>query len=321
MFQINAIKWEKLPLTATLASGLLVALFLASPHAYAQSARQQASKVKEAPANYPFAPGAPIITERNGSALVNGKNVPMRSVVKEDTGYFLPDGQGGLIMYPGGERPELDPSYMDARELKLQVRELAEQLLANIRQGDLYGKIGMPTSFVNQNNFKQSSAFGRYIAEQMFHEFNQRGFPVREYRIGNSIKMQEGNGDFFLSRDKGSVPVSSKTSVVLVGTYYQDGSNLFINARLIRPSDGLVYPTGQMVVPMTSTTKAMLKRSSRYLEPGTLNISSGGGSGSGARSSGSKTGQSGKNGQASQGSGPAPGGADLSVLDQGYDIH
>lgn len=311
MFQTTVFKREKLVLAGVLA---LAFMLFASPHAHAQSGRQQVSRAKEAPANYPFAPGAPIITERDGSALINGKNVPMRSMVKEDTGYFLPDGNGGLIMYPGGERPELNPSYMDARELKLQVRELAEQLLANIKQGDLYGKIGMPTSFVNQNNFKQSSAFGRYIAEQMFHEFNQRGFPVREYRIGNSIKMQEGNGDFFLSRDKGSVAVSSKTSVVLVGTYYQDGSNLFINARLIRPSDGLVYRTGQMVVPMTSTTKAMLKRSSRYLEPGVLKISSEGGSAPAVRSSGNKGGQSGQ-------SGPAPGGADLSVLDQGYDIH
>lgn len=268
-----------------------------------------------------FNPGTPLALDESGDVLVDGQNVPLRTVTEQNLGFFLPDGEGGMIWSKSNrEQPEPNPDYVDARELKLQVRELAAQLLDNIQQHELRGKIGMPTSFVNQDNFDQSSSFGRYIAEQMFHEFNQRGFAVREYRIGAPvIRMREGEGDFYLTREKGTVAVNDKTNVVLVGTYYQDGKNLFINARLIRPSDGLVYRTGQMVVQITPTTKTMLAKTGRRLQAGTLGIesraaaqenkarrtgSAGGGAGAGAR----------------QGT-PAPGSANLDVLDQGYDIH
>ena len=264
-----------------------------------------------------FNPGTPLALEENGDVLVDGQNVPLRTATEQNLGFFLPDGEGGMIWSKSNrEQPAPNPDYMDARELKLQVRELAAQLLDNIQQHELRGKIGMPTSFVNQDNFDQSSSFGRYIAEQMFHEFNQRGFSVREYRIGDPvIRMREGEGDFYLTREKGSVPVNDKTNVVLVGTYYQDGKNLFINARLIRPSDGLVYRTGQMVVQITPTTKTMLAKTGRRLQAGTLGIESR------AAAQENKARRSGSIGGAGAKGGPAAGNANLDVLDQGYDIH
>ena len=264
-----------------------------------------------------FNPGTPLALEENGDVLVDGQNVPLRTATEQNLGFFLPDGEGGMIWSKSNrEQPAPNPDYMDARELKLQVRELAAQLLDNIQQHELRGKIGMPTSFVNQDNFDQSSSFGRYIAEQMFHEFNQRGFAVREYRIGDPIiRMREGEGDFYLTREKGSVPVNDKTNVVLVGTYYQDGKNLFINARLIRPSDGLVYRTGQMVVQITPTTKTMLAKTGRRLQAGTLGIESR------AAAQENKAKRSGSIGGAGVKGGPAAGNANLDVLDQGYDIH
>ncbi|MBQ4132588.1 MAG: hypothetical protein IJD04_02505 [Desulfovibrionaceae bacterium] len=210
----------------------------------------------------------PLVLESTGKVTVNGQNVPLSTITHQDSGYLLPDGNGGLIWSQGEQpRPQMSPSYIDAREIKLQVREIAEQLLANIRQQELRGKIALPTSFVNQENFGQTSAFGRYIAEQMFHEFNQRGFQTREYRLsGQNIRMDEGIGDFYLSRSKGKVTATDRANVVLVGTYYHDGMNVFVNARLIRPSDGYVYRTAQMVMPLTETTRTMLARTGRRLE-------------------------------------------------------
>lgn len=270
----------------------------------------------KAQANLQFDPGTPLVMEEEGNVLVDGVNVPLRTVTEQDMGFFLPDGEGGMVWSRSGrERPVPDPNYVDAREIKLQVRELADQLLSNIQQHELRGKVGMPTSFVNQDNFEQSSAFGRYIAEQMYHEFNQRGFPVREYRIaGQNIRMEEGVGDLYLSRDKGKVAVSDKANVVLVGTYYQDGNNVFINARLIRPSDGLVYRTGQMVMRITPTTKTMLAKTGRRLQSGSLSISS-------RASVNEAKAKSNKGVTGGASTGGKPGGADLSVLDQGFDVH
>jgi len=264
-----------------------------------------------------FTSNTPLVIEEQGKALVDGKEVPLNTVNHQDMGYFLPDGNGGLVWSQSGKpRPEMSPSYMDAREVKLQVRELAEQLLANIRQAELRGKIALPTSFVNQDNFEESSAFGRYIAEQMFHEFNQRGFEVREYRLsGQDIRMSEGEGDFYLSRDKGKVTALDKSNVVLVGTYYFDDKNVFVNARLIRPSDGYVYRTGQMVMALTGTTKTMLAKTGRRLESGSMQIVSK------DWITEEKARLERRSGGAAPGMTSVPGGADISVLDQGYDIH
>lgn len=242
------------------------------------------------------APGAPLELEEHGMVTVDGQTVPLRRATKQDMGVMVPDGEGGMIWIPADkERAEADPNYIEARELKLKIRELCEQLISNINQAGLYGKVALPTSFVNQDDFEQSSSFGRYVSEQMFYEFNQRGFPIREYRIGDDIVMREGEGDFYLTRQDGTFPIPEDCSVVIAGTYYQDKYSLFVNARLLRPADGMVLRTAQMVMPMTGVTQRMLARSGRRLESGSLGI------------------RSAKELQ--------PGNEPMSVIDMGYDVH
>lgn len=245
------------------------------------------------------APGAPLELEDHGEVTVDGQTVPLRRAVKQDMGLMVPDGEGGMIWIPADkERPEANPNYIEARELKLKIRELCDQLISNINQAGLYGAVALPTSFVNQDDFEQTSSFGRYVAEQMFYEFNQRGFPIREYRIGNEIVMRESEGDFFLSRPDGAFPIPKDSSVVIVGTYYQDKFSLFVNARLLRPADGMVLRTAQMVMPMTGVAERMLARSGRRLETGSLGIR--------AATVETRSGREGK---------------PLSAIDMGYDVH
>ncbi len=221
------------------------------------------------------APGAPLELEEHGEVTVDGQTVPLRRAVKQDMGLMVPDGEGGMIWIPADkERVEADPNYIEARELKLKIKELCEQLISNINQAGLYGKVALPTSFVNQDDFEQSSSFGRYVAEQMFYEFNQRGFPIREYRIGEDIVMREGEGDFYLTRQDGAFPIPKDCSVVIAGTYYQDKYSLFVNARLLRPEDGMVLRTAQLVMPMSGVAQRMLARTGRRLEAGSLGIRS-----------------------------------------------
>ncbi len=242
------------------------------------------------------APGAPLSLEDHGEVTVDGQTVPLRRATKQDMGVMVPDGEGGMIWIPADKaRVEADPNYLEARELKLKIRELCEQLISNINQAGLYGTVALPTSFVNQDDFEQSSSFGRYVAEQMFYEFNQRGFPIREYRIGQDIVMRESEGDFYLTRKDGSFPIPQGSSVVIAGTYYQDKFSLFVNARLLRPADGMVLRTAQMVMPMTGVAKRMLAHSGRRLESGSLGIRS-------AKEL-------------------KPGNENLTAIDMGYDVH
>ncbi len=141
----------------------------------------------------------------------------------------------------------LDPAYVDAQELKLKIRELADQMLATTDNSRLYGLVAMPTSFVDLDNKARTSTFGNLIGESLIYEFNQRGFPVREYRLTGNIDVILGQGDFALLR-KGLVSTEGKWAALVVGTYYRDKDAVFVNARLVRAHDGLVLRTGQLVL-------------------------------------------------------------------------
>lgn len=153
--------------------------------------------------------------------------------------------------------PRQDPGYVDAVELKLKCRELADQMLATVPNGALHGFVAMPTSFVNENDTSQSSPLGRVMAESMYYEFNQRGFPTREYRLTGKIDVVGGKNDLALAANQVVSTKGQKWAALLVGTYYVDNDATFINARLVRASDGLVLRTGQLVLPNTPVVMRM----------------------------------------------------------------
>jgi len=150
-----------------------------------------------------------------------------------------------------------DPNFIAAQEVKLKVRELADQLLASLPNDALAGFVALPTSFVDQNDFTSSSPLGRYLAEGLIYEFSQRGFPVREYRTDGSITMSEGIGETTLARKGKIATAKGKGNALLIGTYHQDPDAIFVNARLVRSSDGLVLRTGQIMLTPNAVTLRM----------------------------------------------------------------
>ncbi len=154
------------------------------------------------------------------------------------------------LFVAGCAKSALDSQYIDAQELKLKVRELADQMLATMDNSVLTGLIAMPTSFVDLNHKGQTSAFGNLMGESLIYEFNQRAFPVREYRLSGDIDIQLAQGDFALLR-KGVVNTNEKWAALIIGTYYVDKDAVFVNARLVRAMDGMVLRTGQLVLVKT----------------------------------------------------------------------
>ncbi|MDR0827604.1 MAG: hypothetical protein LBN33_06985 [Desulfovibrio sp.] len=161
------------------------------------------------------------------------------------------------VTVQGMKVPGTDPRYAAARELRLKVRELADQLVAEMRDRSLSGVVAMPVSFVNLDDFKETSAFGRLLGEQLYFELNQRGYPVREYRMETAVRVKEKEGEFILSRERGSVPAES--AVVIVGTYAKGPGAVFVNARLVRPSNGRVLRTASMVFEGNETVNTLLR--------------------------------------------------------------
>lgn len=148
--------------------------------------------------------------------------------------------------------------YTDAVEIKLKCRELADQMLATMPNDAIQGLVAMPTSFVDQNNTSRTSPLGRLMSEAMFYEFNQRGFPTREYRLTGNISVSGGRDDIALVPDA-IVGTQQKWGALLVGTYYVEKDATFVNVRLVRATDGLVLRTGQLVLVNTPIVLRMAK--------------------------------------------------------------
>jgi len=209
----------------------------------------------------PLDPGAGVKAFETGQVGVGGEAYVLHSDGLPHAGALLPDGSGDYV-WVGSDKPMTMPSpeHEGGREMRLKVREMAAQLFENLGTRGLGGGVAMPASFVNQDNFESSSSFGRYIAEQMFYELNQLGVPVREYRTLPRIMTRPEDGEFALTRsmeEQAPVPTSG---LVLTGTYYFDKYNVFVNARLYNPLDGMVLRTANLVFAQTPVTWTMLKR-------------------------------------------------------------
>lgn len=245
---------------ATLLFLLLCVLWLVSMQGCASKSSGNGApdmpKSMKEPQNSQGAMMGALPVKENGTATYNGKKVPLREVTRPDVGMAMPDGNGGVVWMPvPPQGPET--GYMDARELRLKMRELADQLISGVRDHALASSVALPTSFVHQDDFEHTSSFGRFVSEQLFYEFNQRGFPVREYRLAGALKTRK-DGEFLLSRAVSAISAKDPNSVFVVGTYYADRQAVFVNARLVRGGNGQVLRTAQLVLAPNELTRRML---------------------------------------------------------------
>lgn len=220
----------------------------------------------------PMQNGAPAEVNRNGQVGTRDGRRSLSVEENNDLGLLMPDLNNGYVYVPGGPRPSPNPNVIDAQELKLKVREMASQLLETWPNDSLTGMVALPTSFVSLDNFNESSALGRYLSEALIYEFNTRGFAVREYRLTGSIDMIPGQGEFALSRALPNVKLTPSDAVV-VGTYLKDQYSIFVNVRMVRPTDGLVLRTAQLVIPVTGVVARLTRRPP--LSAGALRINPG----------------------------------------------
>lgn len=104
------------------------------------------------------------------------------------------------------------------------------------------------TSFVNLNNFKETSNFGRMISETLMTELVKKGVKVIDYRGQNAITVKKRNGEFFLSRAASQLKPQVKNAYIIVGTYTAYGNSIVVNARLMNNQTGEVVSASDMMI-------------------------------------------------------------------------
>ncbi len=149
------------------------------------------------------------------------------------------------------------------------IDELTRQLMVSLTDPDMHFNTpasGLAVcSFVELKKLTRTSSFGRYLAEQLMTDFQQRGFPVNEIRKTNEILIQERRGEYGLSRDPESIRKRINSGTLLTGTYTLTDHHVFVNARIIEAKNGTLLSSASTRIPRTHLVNTLLAdRASAY---------------------------------------------------------
>lgn len=115
-------------------------------------------------------------------------------------------------------------------------------------------------TLVNINALDESSAFGRMTAEQISGQFSRRGFPMVEMKFRDSVYVKQNVGELLLTREIKQIALSHKAQAVIVGTYAESDTFVFVNLKLIRPADNIVIASHDYAVPVNKMVRSLLGR-------------------------------------------------------------
>lgn len=131
--------------------------------------------------------------------------------------------------------------------------QIADGLETNLKQPISNQELIIVASFVKIDNLNESSTFGLLIAEQIASRLIQKGYKIKELRLRQgSILVQEGKGEFLLSRDLQHISKNYNAAAVVVGTFAETLGRIYVSARIVRPSDGIIISSYDVGIKLDS---------------------------------------------------------------------
>ncbi|MDA8418664.1 MAG: FlgO family outer membrane protein [Desulfobacteraceae bacterium] len=160
----------------------------------------------------------------------------------------------------------------EAARFEASIRQMAGALFAHLggdadpNQGDLADGI-VVSSFVDLRQLTRTSSFGRYLAEQLMGEFQQRGYRVVEIRKSKDILIQERRGEYGLSRNPGEIKPEVAAQALVTGTYTVTEDSILVNAKVLDNRSAVLLSSATMVFPRTKLANLLLADSASARPP------------------------------------------------------
>ena len=167
----------------------------------------------------------------------------------------------GVLAGDNGE-PQASPVSPDkqyAARLVEGVKNLVSQLLRAGGDGLEEDQRVLVSSFVNLNDLYKTSALGRVLGEQVISELQHAGIEVLDMRKTPGLLVHQKLGEYGLSRDMEELPYIHEAHATVVGTYSEATGQLFVNARILRNSDGLVMAAASMILEKNALLSSLLE--------------------------------------------------------------
>lgn len=114
------------------------------------------------------------------------------------------------------------------------------------------------SSVVNMNQLSQTSTFGRLVSEQVAARFTQLNFQVVETKLRGDLLIKE-EGEFLLTRELKDIAKSVSAQAVIVGTYVDNESDVYVNLKVVQPYTNHVLAATSYAVPKAKDIRNLLK--------------------------------------------------------------
>ena len=168
---------------------------------------------------------------------------------------------------PNKPRPRTEtvaaaPTVSEAAALHREIEGLADELFRNLADAEAensdLGKSILVCTFVELKKLTRTSSLGRYVAEQLMNEMQQRHYEVVEIRKSQAVMLQEKRGEFGLSRNPAEVSQSVAAGAMLTGTYTPSKDSIVINARIIDNRSAKLLSSATAIIPRNQLAEQLL---------------------------------------------------------------
>jgi len=124
------------------------------------------------------------------------------------------------------------------------------------------------TSFVDIDDVRYSSTFGRMIGEQVGSRFAQSGYKVVEPKMRSNIFIPNpdrgpSSGEFMLSRELVNLSFEHDAQAVVVGTYAAAKDIIYVTLKVIDARDNMILYSMDYSLPLDDNTKKLLRDEQR----------------------------------------------------------
>jgi TolB-like protein len=110
------------------------------------------------------------------------------------------------------------------------------------------------------NRLEQSSALGRLISEHLSSRLAQRGKSVVEMKLRNNVFVRNDQGEFLLTREFRELARSHNAGSVVVGTYTDGNTYVFVSLKLIDPASGIILSAHDYALPMDRQVRQLVTK-------------------------------------------------------------
>jgi hypothetical protein len=94
------------------------------------------------------------------------------------------------------------------------------------------------------------NTLGRLISEQLSSRISQLGNNVVEMKLRNSVFIKQHEGEFLLTREIRELASAHNAGAVMVGTYADGNTFVFVSLKLIDPANGFILSSHDYALPM-----------------------------------------------------------------------